>query len=357
MGLTFILDRDTGEPLFPVVEMPVPPSTVEGEEAWPTQPIPLKPAPLTRLGMFENDLTNISQSSHDYASKAFGRFLSGALYTPPSEMGTIAQPGHQGGVEWHGGAFDPYSNIIYVNSNDTPAILKLRKSYEPADQSNLSDLQQGRILYEKNCTSCHGVDRKGIPSVFPSVLKLEKSEDEITKWIRTGGNIMPAYPQFTDKEVAALSTYMSSDVIEPEPLSGKDSKVRYLLEGYGFFRDQDGFPAIAPPWGTLNAIDLSTGDFVWRIPLGEYPELVEKGIRNTGSMNFGGAVVTAGGLVFIAATADENIRAFEKSLREAFVGIQASRRRICHSERLHAQWPPIPDNRLWWRRQEPHKVW
>lgn len=313
MGLTFVLDRDTGDPLFPVVETPVPPTTVEGEEAWPTQPIPTRPAPLTRLGLTEADLTTIAPRNHTYAQREFAKYLSRGLFTPPSEQGTIAQPGTLGGVEWHGGSFDPYSNIVYVNSNDAPGVLKLRKSYEPTGDANLSDLQRGRFLYQNNCTSCHGLDRKGIPPVFPSVLNLDKSEEEIANWIRTGGTIMPAFPQFTDREVAQLSLYMASNEVESVPVAGEDAKVRYLFEGYGLFTDHEGYPAIAPPWGTLNAIDLSTGEFVWRVPLGEYPELAARGIRNTGTPNYGGAVATAGGLVFIAATADEKIRAFEKS--------------------------------------------
>lgn len=313
MGLTFVLDRDTGEPLFPVVETPVPASTVEGEEAWPTQPIPTRPPPLTRLGMTEADLTSIAGENNAYAKQEFAKYLNSGLYTPPSEMGSIAQPGTLGGVEWHGGAFDPYSNIIYVNSNDAPGVLKLQKTYEPVDASELTDLQQGRLLYERNCTSCHGLDRKGIPPVFPSVLKLDKPKAEIAKWIRNGGNIMPAFPQFSTKELDWLSEYMASDVAEVESTTSGDVKVRYLFNGYGFLNDQEGYPIIDPPWGTLTAIDLASGNFVWRIPLGEFPELVERGIRNTGTPNFGGAVVTAGGLVFIAATADEKIRAFEKS--------------------------------------------
>ena len=228
MGLTFVLDRDTGEPLFPVIETPVPPSTVEGEEAWPTQPIPTKPAPLNRLGFSEADLTQITPRKHAYAKSLLEQFLLRPFYSPPSEAFTIVHPSTLGGVEWQGGSFDPYSNIIYVNGNDAPGYSKLTKADKP---------------------------------------------------------VRGAQP----------------------------SQLRYLYQGYGFLTDPDGHPIISPPWGTLTAIDLASGDFVWRIPLGEYPELVKRGIRNTGAPNFGGAVATAGGLVFIAATIDEKIRAFEKS--------------------------------------------
>jgi len=313
MGLTFVLDRETGEPVFPVVETPVPPSTVEGEKAWPTQPIPVRPPPLTRTGIYKSDLTSISQESAKYAAQQFERYIGGPLYTPPSEQGTIAQPGTLGGVEWHGSSYDPYSNIVYVNSNDAPGILKLTKTYEPINDAGLTNAERGRILYAKNCVNCHGIDRKGIPPIYPSVFKLDKPRDEILKWIRTGGNIMPAFPHLSNKELGYLATYLSSEEVDDKILPESESRTRYLIGGYGFFKDQDGYPAIDPPWGTLNAIDLAKGEFVWRIPLGEYPELAAKGIRNTGTMNYGGAVATAGGLIFIAATADEKIRAFEKS--------------------------------------------
>jgi glucose dehydrogenase len=224
MGFTFVLDRDTGASLFPVEEVPVPASTVPGESAWPTQPIPLKPRPLVRQSLTEADLTNISPQSHEYALREFAKYRSGSIYTPPSLQGTLTLPGHLGGSEWHAGSFDPALNVLYVNVNDAPTINRLK----PASKS-------------------------GVPSA-------------------------------------------------PD---------RYTIEEYTVFTDQNGVPAIAPPWGTLNALDLASGDLLWKVPLGEYPQLVAKGIRNTGSMNFGGAVATAGGVVFIAATADEKFRAFE----------------------------------------------
>ena len=230
MGFTFVLDRETGQPLFPVQEIHVPGSTVPGEETAPTQLIPLKPQPLVRQSLTEADLTNITPEAHAHALKEFRKYLSGPIYTPPSLQGTITTPGHLGGSEWHGASFDPLLNMLYVNVNEAPTINRLR-----------------------------------------ALPKTGAGE------IRTAG--------------------------APD---------RYTIDGYPLFLDPHGVPAISPPWGTLNAIDLVKGEIVWKVPLGEYPQLAAKGIRNTGTLNFGGAVATAGGVIFVAATADEKIRAFEK---------------------------------------------
>jgi len=314
MGLTFVLDRETGEPLFPVDEMPVPASDVFGEEAWPTQPIPRKPSPLTRLGINESDLTNITPQANKHALNTFKKYVSGSFYTPPTTAGTIMSPGHQGGVEWGGGSFDPYSNIIYVNSNDVPIICKLQKISD--EKNDLSEVSKGKILYERNCSVCHGVDKKGVPPLYPALDSLSLSNSEVAEIIRNGRNIMPAFTQLSDKEINRLSKYLKEDLKEELAINITNSKFRYVQERYERFVDDRGYPAIAPPWSTLTAIDLISGDFVWQVPLGEYPELVKKGIRNTGTPSFGGPVVTAGGLVFIAATADEKIRAFSKSTGE-----------------------------------------
>ena len=238
MGFTFVLDRETGQSLFPVQEVPVPASTVPGEETAPTQPIPLRPPPLVRQSLNEADLTNITPEAHGHALKEFKKYVSGSIYTPPSLQGTITTPGHLGGSEWHGASFDPLLNMLYVNVNEAPTINKLRA-------------------------------------------------------------LRPA-------ELTALSAFI------PSGGGAAGTPGRYTIDGYPLFLDPHGVPAISPPWGTLNAIDLVKGELVWKVPLGEYPQLVEKGIRNTGTLNFGGAVATAGGVIFVAATADEKIRAFEK---------------------------------------------
>ena len=126
MGLVFVLDRETGEPLFPVQEVPVPRSDVPGEETWPTQPIPLKPPPLVRQAITEADLTNVTPEAHERALQEFRKYRSGLIYTPPSLQGNITMPGHLGGAEWHGGSFDPRLNVLYVNVNEVPTINRLR---------------------------------------------------------------------------------------------------------------------------------------------------------------------------------------------------------------------------------------
>ena len=310
MGLLFMLDRDTGTPIFPVAEVPVPRSDVPGEEAWPTQPVPVKPLPLVRQGITEADLTNITPDAHSYALQLFRRYRSGSIYTPPSLQGNITMPGHLGGAQWHGASFNPDLNVLYVNVNEIPTINRLRPVYGEGTTAENGQEQAGRRIYELNCMSCHGADRKGNPPVIPPLFALDLRREEYKAVITGGRNSMPAFHQLRPQDLAALAAYVSA-APAAVPATVSATARRYTVDGYIQFTDADGYPAIAPPWGTLNAVDLDTGDLLWKVPLGEYPALAAKGIRHTGTMNFGGAVSTAGGVLFIAATADEKIRAFE----------------------------------------------
>lgn len=312
MGLTFVLDRETGEPLFPTPEIPVPPSDIPGEEAWPTQPIPMLPPPLIRLSVNEAELSRITPETYQHVRSQFDRFTKGSLYTPSTLQGNILSPGTLGGVEWHGGSFDPFLNTIYVNAHDSPGIFKLRKAVEPAGDSLTTDLERGLFVYQTYCQGCHRPDRRGLPPAIPSLFDSKKSKIEMMAGIKNGQGLMPAFPQLSRSEINDVISYITSSKDENIEIKPTGNKVRYHYEGYAQFNGPNGEPGVRPPWGTLNAIDLIKGEIIWRVPLGEYPELVKKGIRNTGARNFGGAVATAGGLVFIAGTPDEKIRAFEK---------------------------------------------
>ncbi len=312
MGFIFVLDRDTGEPVFPVVEIPVPKSGVPGELAHPTQPMPLKPPPLVRQGMTEADLSLITPEAHADVLAQFRRYVSGRMYTPPSLQGTITLPGHLGGSEWHGAAYDPALNVLYVNANELPTINRLRPVHWQQNLERLTPAQIGRITYERACQSCHGAERMGTPPQVPPLLPLAKTDEEARAIIAQGRASMPGFSYLRPSEINALLAYVKSLPGQVPPVESSGSAPRYSIDGYPTFRDADGYPAIAPPWGTLSAVDLVQGDILWKVPLGEYPELVQKGIRNTGTPNFGGVVATAGGLLFVAATADEKLRAFEK---------------------------------------------
>ena len=220
-GYVFVFDRETGQPVFEVQETPAIKSDLPGEKSWPTQPVPVKPPPLSKLKFDENDVTNISEASRQNVLEQLKKLRPGGGFNPPSIQGTVAMPGFHGGATWSGASFDPETGWLYVNSNNIPNIITM----VPAD------------------------DKKTFP---------------------------------------------------------------YGIKGYVKFRDQDGYPAIKPPWGMLSAIDLNRGELVWQVPLGEYDELTRRGIPPTGTENFGGSIVTGGGLVFIGGSKDEKFRAFDK---------------------------------------------
>jgi quinoprotein glucose dehydrogenase len=319
-GLVFVLDRHTGRPLFPVEERSVPPSDLEGEQAWPTQPIPLRPAPFARQRMTEADVTDLTPTAHDSALARFRRLRHGDLFTPPSREGTVVLPGFDGGGEWGGAAFDRTTGTLYVNASDVPWIAAMRERAAPATPS-----QTGEQLYAANCLGCHRADRRGDGARTPSLVGVteRRTAAEIRQVIERGKGFMPAFPTLTDAEKDAVIAYLggrASTVAAPAPARSDDPRAtagvrpsRFQFLGYERWRDAEGYPAIKPPWGTLSAIDLNTGEYRWRITLGEHAALRARGIPPTGTEMYGGPIVTAGGLVFIAATMDARFRAFDKS--------------------------------------------
>lgn len=318
-GFVFVFDRETGKPLFPIKETPVPQSDIPGEQSWPTQPLPTKPAPYARQTFTEADINPYAEAK-DSLIQLLRTSRSEGPFTPLSQQGTIIYPGLDGGGEWGGAAVDP-DGILYINSNEMAWRISLGPS---ASRETNTSLSPGQNLYIANCAQCHGLQRKGNPgSGFPPLVDIgtRRSRETVSNTISHGKGMMPAFTKLTDDQRKTIVAFLFNDE-EAAPVHMKEPGLdkaktttppTYSISGYSKFLDRTGMAAVRPPWGTLNAINLNTGEYVWKVPYGEVAEANAKGIKNTGAESYGGPVITASGLLMIAGTKDGYFRVYDKS--------------------------------------------
>lgn len=320
-GFMFVFDRASGEPLFPIEERPVEQSAIPGEQSARTQPFPLLPAPFSRTEITEDTLAIRTPAAHARALQTFRSMRSGPLFTPWSPtQPTLLSPGFDGGASWGGQAVDRDRGVIYVNANNTASFTSLLPAPPPGTVS------RGEELYLQNCASCHRIDRAGSPPEMPSLHGVNSRYLDsrlIGYFIRQGSGRMPGFPQLSPTDANSIVQYLveadsnQSSQREVQARPSTAASPGYTMNGYNSFVDHEGYPASAPPWGTLSAIDLNTGEYLWQTPLGEYPALAAAGLGNTGTQNYGGPIVTAGGIVIIGATIyDRKIRAFNSTSGE-----------------------------------------
>ncbi len=312
IGNTLLLDRVTGRPLYPFRLRRAPVSKLPGEQTWSYQPDVEVPEPFAKQEFRADDITNINEDAGDYIQQRLGAAKFGWFESFEEGKPTVFY-GIHGGAEWTGAAFDPRKGKLYVSANEIPWTINV---FRQATIKRNTDVPKtrGHEVYEARCVLCHGDKLQG-NGVAPPLLGLERRMDDagVRALLETGRGLMPAVGEISESDVLALFDfiYLREPGVEliSDPLS-------YTFNGFNKLLDLAGYPGSKPPWGTLNCIDLNTGKIDWKVPLGVYPELAKQGLMDTGAENFGGATVTAGGLVFCAGTPDNLIRAFDSETGE-----------------------------------------
>jgi quinoprotein glucose dehydrogenase len=308
-GYLFVLDRDTGKPVFPVEEVPAPATDVPGEVTHPHYLRPTLHPPYARQRLTADTLTTRTPEANAWARARFAEMRSDGPFKPLTVgPDTTIYPGFDGGAEWGGPAYDAATGLLYLNSNEMAWL----GSLAPNDVGRST----GKSIYLRDCAACHGDTGQGSPPQFPSLVGLSgrMTPADFTVRVRQGAGRMPGFPHLQANAITALEKFLFEGADEPVGVpDASPINQPYRFTGYRRWLDPEGYPAVGMPWGTLNAIELATGKTRWSIPFGEFPELAARGLENTGSENYGGPLVTAGGLLFIGASIhDRKFRAFDK---------------------------------------------
>ena len=290
-GHLYVFDRETGESMYPIVEVDTLPSTMPGEVPAPKQP--LSTVAFSRQ-IFET--TNRTPEARAFVQEQIKDYDL-RPWAPPKVGTVIIYPWYDGGAEWGGSAFDPANNRLILNANDAAGILTLTEV--PAGFSNYG-------AYAQHCGSCHGLDLEGTDAGPALHNLLERSTfAEVLEVVAEGRGRMPGFAHLSDAERGGLLRFvLAAEPVKDEPTA----EITYAHGGYVYLRDNEGLPANTPPWGTLNSIDLASGEIEWKIPFGDFLSHPDLGL---GAISYGGPVVTASGLIFIAATPDKKFRAYD----------------------------------------------
>ena len=324
-GNTLLLDRVTGEPLYDFRLVKVDGHALPGDVTAPFQPAPELPQPFARNAFTEADFPTLP-GSREALLPLFQRANHGAYPSLDEAKPTLLFNIH-GGAEWTGAAADR-KGFLYVTSNEIPWSITCFRDDDPPPSTPPT---AGEQVYQTLCVTCHGADRRGIGHAPPlRGVRHRMGENEIHNLIKSGRNTMPAMPFLTEEQLHVLTDFLLCKDRQGQPLKSPPS-ASWTFSGFIKVQDPNGYPACSPPWGTLNCIDLNSGKIAWKVPLGEYSELAEKGIPTTGQENFGGAAVTATGLVFASGTRDQRIRAFDTA---------TGRELWSHKLPLHGTAPP-----------------
>ncbi len=311
IGETLLFDRVTGKPIFPIRLRRAPTSDLPGEVTAPYQPDPELPERISKMEFTPDDITDRTPEAQEFVASHVKSTTTG-FFRPASLGRPNLYIGMDGGAEWSGACVDPNNGLLYISVNHAAWLISLFRDDDPPDDPD-APKTRGQIVFEAACAQCHGKNRMGI-GVAPPLrgLRFRLSEEAITKQVRLGKNGMPANTALSGADLKALIDYLLLRD-RPIPANQENSeRPHYSFTGYPHFLDNDGYPAIKPPWGTLDCLNLNTGKILWAVPLGEYPELAAQGVPKTGTENYGGPIVTAGGLVFCSGTRDAKIRAFDK---------------------------------------------
>ncbi len=355
-GFLFVFDRETGEALWPIEERAVPSSEVPGEEAWPTQPFPTIPPPISRQSMTSADITPFfltPEEQAEWKTKIDG--MQTGFFTPLShEKETLALPGAVGGVNWGNTAANPEKGIMYILNIDWPSFYGKLQTREQIEQQEALAASGAMNVYQKNCQACHGADRSGVAG--PSLVDLGErlKFTEFKQVVMTGRGKMPAFAHLSDGEVREIYRYLAGNSFRPYPTGpegevplpdgpvvasggapgGQEIRrseggggrfgapypeglevpaVRYYHQGWGL-----DYPyLISPPWSEIMAYDLNEGTIKWRRAIGQDLEAAAQGGQNTGvpRAQRNGMIVTSTGLVFSTAK-DGKIYAFDADTGE-----------------------------------------